>query len=146
MNKKTLVVFSLGMLVMVGNIFAASLASCNGLVDTQWKDRADKVFGKVMLRFNYMSGNPNSNGNLIHYTVQYTMNGGDHYLDGATTIYTQCENQPNGAAYIKLGFEDGVSYLILQGSDDNTFNVVSGSKLNNGTGGTTELKGSFTRM
>lgn len=145
MNKKILAVVCLGLLVMVGDVFAAGVVRCTGLVGTRWKDVSDKVFGQVKLSFDYMSGNPNSNGALIHYTLEYTMNGNDHFVSGATGINTQCTTQPDGTAYIKMGFEDSLSYLVLQGNDENTFKVMSGSQLANGSSNTTSVAGPFIR-
>ena len=143
MTKKTLIAVGIILLTATTNVLAVG---CGGLVGTKWKDRSDKVFGQVGLRFDYESGDPSSNAALINYTLEYTMNGSDHFIHGATTINVRCTNQPNGTAYIQMGFDDGVSNITLQGSDEKTFNVVSGSQLNNGTGRATALKGPFTRV
>lgn len=146
MNKKLLLTVCLALLSSTTNLFAANLVSCSGLIGTHWQDKADKAFGRIYLSFDYQSGDPFSNNNLIHYTLEYTMNGGDHIVHGATTSATHCTAQPDGSAYIDLGFDDGLSHLLLQASGDRTFNVASGSQLDHGSNSATPLKGPFIRV
>lgn len=123
----------------------ASPINCSSLIGTSWHDNNENHFGKIDLDFTYQSGDPSSNNNFIHYTLEYNSKKfGDHTTSGELQSI-HCNSQPGSPTQLTLGFDDGVTTLVLQSTDDKSFMVQPGSQLSDNSSHAVAMKGSFLR-